>query len=113
MKKVFSIRDAKISCFHTPFQADSEISAVRSITAAMMDHQGLMTQFPADFELFEIGAYDEVTGLFTQNGPHKFIISCASIAMNLLKSSSLKRPSVSDETKQDKNTNAHSEQSAA
>jgi len=90
VKLVFAIRDIKIEAYGTPFVTQDEISAVRSVTGAMMGHEGLITQFPSDFELFQLGTYDDTKGKFDNLNAPKFIISCHSIQMNLLKSSQLK-----------------------
>lgn len=112
-KKLFALRDVKVSFFSAPQIHENEISAVRALTMAMQNHEGLLTSFPGDYELYQIGDYNEIQGTVQNLETPKFIISCASIQLNMLKSQILKRPSVSDDTKLQENTNAHNEQSVA
>lgn len=91
MKKVFAIRDLKLSVFNIPFFQDSEIMAVRYVQSHMMNGDSFLSQFAADYELFEIGEFDEIQGKINMLINPKFIISCASIQSNMIKSAMLQK----------------------
>lgn len=104
MKKlVFAVRDIKISCFNVPFIADNEITAIRSLTQAMMQSETLLTSFPADFELFQLAEYDDIQGKYKNLDMPKFIISAATIQLNMLKSQQFKAKHNSESAKEENN----------
>lgn len=91
MKKVFAIRDCKVAVYLRPFFEENEIQAVRGIQSHMQSGQSQLNQFPADFELYHLGDYDDVTGKIINLDYPKFIISCHSIHLNMLKAAELNR----------------------
>jgi len=80
LKKIFSVRDIKVSVYNIPFHSDSEIQAVRTIHAAMAQQPDmLISQFPQDYELFQLGEFEDVTGKITSLDTPKFIINLVAI----------------------------------
>lgn len=60
----YSIRDVKSSRFMNPFSAVNKELAERVIYLQLNDdHSSLVTAFPADFELYFIGTFDDSTGV--------------------------------------------------
>lgn len=86
MKSVYSIRDTKVSVYHVPFYAENEIMAIRSIQSHMSNGESFLSQYAPDYELYLLGQFDDVIGKFIMLDHPKFIISCASIQMNMIKS---------------------------
>lgn len=84
--KMFSIRDTKLSVYRRPFFFQHEIEALRAFIEVIRDGNTEVSRFPEDYDLYHIGDYDEVTGLVTTTGHHKFIASAKQIvSQELLK----------------------------
>lgn len=65
--KVYSIYDSKAEAYVRPFFAPTKGLALRSVLAALQDPNHDLSKYPADYTLFELGEWDDQTGLFT---PH-------------------------------------------
>jgi hypothetical protein len=63
--KIFTVYDSKAEAYLSPFHEKATGSAIRSFETAVNDPQSSFNKFPADFTLFEIGAFDELTGRVT------------------------------------------------
>lgn len=72
--KVFAVHDSKVGAYLQPFFQRSKGEALRSWEGVCNDGQSAMSKFPADFTLFEIGEYDDSTGVIK---PHEAKISLA------------------------------------
>ncbi len=62
---IFSIRDSKAAAYLQPFLAQNAAVAVRLIADTAMDQGSLLYKHPSDFELFQIGHFDQNTGAIT------------------------------------------------
>lgn len=63
MLKVYSIRDAKIESYGPPFFCRAKGEAIRMFQDLLNDGQSLPSKYPGDFDLYEIGTYDDATGV--------------------------------------------------
>lgn len=63
MKVVCSVFDTKAKLWSTPFFSHSNVTAIRDFAAAAKSGGGI-AQFPADYELWSLGKWDEETGNF-------------------------------------------------
>lgn len=63
--QVYSIRDAKAEAFNSPFYQKTKGEALRSFQTAVNDPKTQLNRFPEDFDLYEIGTWDDSTGLVT------------------------------------------------
>lgn len=63
--KMFCIHDSKVGAYMQPFFARSIGDAMRSWTAVCNDGKSMMSIYPGDYTLFEIGSYSEDTGVVT------------------------------------------------
>nr|WAE43326.1 MAG: nonstructural protein [Microviridae sp.] len=79
LKKIFSVRDNKVSSYGIPFFNDSEIGAARDLQMAVNDDKIQLSYFPEDFELFELGSFDNITAEFIMHDKPKFIIGAISL----------------------------------
>lgn len=61
-QKIFSIRDTKGEFYSPPFYKHQTAEAIRDFTQAANDPQSTISKFPEDFDLFELGTYDNLTG---------------------------------------------------
>lgn len=65
MKVVVSLRDSAARLYGTPFFVQHAAQAVRSLRDEVnsKDSKSDVNQHPSDFELYELGSYDEDTGM--------------------------------------------------
>ena len=71
MKKAFSVYDSKAGFYMAPFFFQSTAEGIRAFFDAANDPQTAISKHPEDYTLFELGAFDDQTGVFTQ---HEVII---------------------------------------
>lgn len=64
IRKVFSIRDAKVAAYNLPFKCHTEGEAIRMLLRAAQTPQHEVNMFPQDFDLFELGTFDDNTGKY-------------------------------------------------
>lgn len=62
--KAFVIYDSKVEAYNSPFFQRSTGEAMRSFEAACSDAGSNISKWPADYTLFEIGEYDDQSGVF-------------------------------------------------
>lgn len=62
--KVFAIYDSKVQAFNQPFFSQTKGSAIRAVTSAVEDKSSNYCKYASDFTLFELGTFDDSTGLF-------------------------------------------------
>lgn len=61
---VYSIHDRKAGIFNRPFMENLEVIAVRNVERAFQDPESTFSAYPNDFELVQLGQYDDLTGKF-------------------------------------------------
>ncbi|AXH77266.1 MAG: nonstructural protein [Microviridae sp.] len=62
MKKCFSVYDSKAQVFSNPFFSLTTMTALRDFQSAALDSNTQIAQYPEDFVLYEIGAFDDEKG---------------------------------------------------
>lgn len=62
---MYSIRDQKSEVFNTPFFNKSHGEAERNFKTLVNDPKSMPGQYPADFDLYYLGEYDDNEGKFT------------------------------------------------
>ena len=67
--KVFSVYDSKALGFHNPWYGEAVGAAVRAFADASNDAQCPYSKHPGDYQLYEIGSFDNVKGVFTSLVP--------------------------------------------
>jgi len=70
IQKVFSIYDCKAEAFLPPFYTHNARVAVRMLQKAATDTSHDFCRFAADYTLFEIGEWDDTTGMFLEQVSH-------------------------------------------
>jgi len=78
IKIICSILDKKAQIYNTPFTSQSEIFASREMIQAMQKDDISLSLYPEDYDLYEIGKIDDVTGVIEPTTPPKFILSAIS-----------------------------------
>lgn len=67
---VFSVRDLKAAQYGQPFALANRAVAVRTFTSWCQDTSSFFAKYPHDFELFQVGEFDQTTGrLLTYDTP--------------------------------------------
>ena len=61
-QKVYSVRDSKSEVFFKPFISKNAGEALRSFASEANRGDGLISQYPEDFALYELGDWDERAG---------------------------------------------------
>lgn len=61
----FCVRDEKAEAYLRPFFSDTRGSALRAFGDAVNDPQSPFFKHPADYTLFEIGSFNELSGQMT------------------------------------------------
>lgn len=64
-KPIFAIYDNKAGTWMDPFYAQNNAVARRTFTDACNDERSLFYKHPKDFELFQIGIWDDQKGTIT------------------------------------------------
>lgn len=78
--KVFSVYDVKACAYMQPFFAVNSGSALRSFDDAVMDEKSIFAKHPGDYQLFELGTFDDSVGLLTSLVPVKCLANAADFA---------------------------------
>ena len=65
--KVYSVFDTKANCFNAPFFVSNDNLAKRNFVTLRDDPLSTVNKFPDDFQLFDLGSYDDLTGLIVSN----------------------------------------------
>lgn len=79
LKKLFSILDVKMSQFNGVFHSQDAITATRILHTATRDSESQIHQFPEDFQLFEMGEFDDITGKLIPLDRPKLIVTAMSL----------------------------------
>ena len=59
---LYSVYDAKVKYFHNPMFMRNKGEAIRSWQEAANDDKSQICRHPSDFDLFEMGEFDDQTG---------------------------------------------------
>lgn len=100
IKHIYSIRDVKLSIFNLPFYSDSAIMATRQVKMSMLTSPDLLlVRFPSDYELYELGTYEDICGTLTMHDTRKFICHIKTLAEEI-EQEKVWREVISDQTRQ-------------
>lgn len=72
--KAFAVFDIKTAAFGQPFFSATRASAQRSFLGACQDKQTMLGTHPEDFQLFDLGGFDDQSGMLIPQNP-EFIMS--------------------------------------
>lgn len=82
--KVFAVRDMKAEAFLQPFFSPTSGAALRAFGDACDKTDSPFHAHPSDYILFEIGTYDDATGLLTHLAPPKLLSSAVDFSEKLV-----------------------------
>lgn len=63
--KLYSIRDLKADAFAAPWVAANDYVAVRMVMDSMDDGKSMLSRHPEDYELWQVGDWNERTGVIS------------------------------------------------
>lgn len=66
---VVSVRDSAVNAYMRPFAVPAIGAAVRSFQDEVQRSDSDLNKHPEDYELFEIGQFDDETGLIIASSP--------------------------------------------
>lgn len=64
--KMFTVYDSKVEAYLQPFYMQSKGEALRAWGETVNDEKSNIGKHPADYTLFELGEYDNLTGQISQ-----------------------------------------------
>lgn len=67
--KVFSVLDAKIGAFAQPWFSPTREAGIRAFVEATRDPTTMLAKHPEDFALYELGEFNDETGIFSSSTP--------------------------------------------
>lgn len=73
--KIYSIFDEKAEIFSTPFFQQNDAMAIRSFQDLANDPNSTVHKHPEDYKLYEIGHFEDLSGLIVPIDPPRFIIN--------------------------------------
>jgi hypothetical protein len=68
-----SVRDEKVEAFLPPFFVRSKGEAIRSFQSAVDNPEHAFSKNLSDFVLYEVGAFDDVAGVFAFQEPVRLL----------------------------------------
>lgn len=78
---LYSIKDNKVGTFSKPFSAINNAEATRMLHTACNDPQVQLSMYPEDFDLYNVGTFQENIGtlkMASESGP-EFVVSAISL----------------------------------
>lgn len=69
-QKMFSIYDTKAKVYNIPFSARTTEEALRMFERLASDKNSMISQFPSDYVLFEVGSFSQDDGKIVSVTPH-------------------------------------------
>lgn len=70
MKKILCVRDSKMEAYLQPFFAPTTAVGLRMVSEVATEPEHDFHKYAADYTLFELGQFDESTGLITLHTSH-------------------------------------------
>jgi len=89
---MFAIRDLKIGAYKSPFIARNAGDATRMLQGAINQGNSQLSEYPADFELYYIGTFNDVSGILDSIKP-EFV--CSALSLVAPKAASSKEAAIS------------------
>lgn len=79
---IYAIKDCKMGFSNSIFLKPSDDMAIRDFTILVNEPGNLVSQFPADFELFCLGSYDNDSGVISPGV--RFVCTAASLVGKMI-----------------------------
>lgn len=69
LHKIYTVFDSASGFYHKPFFTRSKGEAIRSIMDVLSDKAHDLSKYSADYTLFELGTFDDNTGMYNTHEP--------------------------------------------
>lgn len=79
MKSIYTVFDKKVGTYFPPQYADHVVQLQRSLQELLQEKNNNLAKFPTDFELYELGKWDENTGEILVHDKPIFILNIDSL----------------------------------
>lgn len=79
---VLAVKDVALGAFLPPIVCPAVGLAVRSFADDVNSGQSPASKHPGDFELFQLGEFDDIQGVFIQDGDHPKLVCRARDLVN-------------------------------
>jgi len=76
---LFSLLDRKANSFLKPVPVGSEAEGIRSIQMSLDQPEGLLSRFPEDFAVYEVGFFDIRSGEVTPTKPPRHVVNVSAL----------------------------------
>jgi len=76
--RIYAIRDNKTDHYAAPFVQQHDIDATRMFHRACKDDTVQFSHFPEDFDLYQLGEFDDTIGKLIASPAPRFIVSATS-----------------------------------
>lgn len=87
---VFAVFDEKAQTYATTLGVHPTVSvAIRAFTLACQNPETFYNRFPGDYSLYNLGTYDERSGVITSYNEPRFVIRASEIINQLKQEASL------------------------
>lgn len=77
--KLYSVRDKAVNAFMPPFVSPADGSAIRSFMDAVNDPKHEFGRHASDYDLYRLGDFDDVDGMFVRTDPILLISGFAAL----------------------------------
>lgn len=68
-KFIFSVRDIAADVYSNPFTSSNQQTATRDFAHACMDPASALSKNPEDFQLYQLGSFDDELGVLEGHQP--------------------------------------------
>lgn len=72
-QKVYAIVDKKVNAFNSPIVTANDDVMKRMVHDTIMQGDSLLAKYPSDFDLYDLGEFDNESGKFTNNDIPKLL----------------------------------------
>ena len=72
--KVFTILDIKAESYGPPFTSQTTATGIRQFQELVNDHNHFFSKYPEDYELYELGEYDDDDASFHPHEVKKTLV---------------------------------------
>lgn len=79
VQQIYGVFDRKSALYRFPQFVRTEGQAIRSFETGCLDPQTEMGRFPADFDLYLIGSWDDERGVLIPRDQPSFVISALTV----------------------------------
>lgn len=77
--RIFAMYDKKAAAHHMPFYFHQKNEALRALQNDVNNNDGMYKKFPADFSIWILGEFDELTGKITAYEKPEFLEECVNL----------------------------------